>query len=208
MNREYHKWFSERLGRDMEVLLFGHGGEPVILFPTSRGRFFQNEDFQLISQIEDRIDAGRYTVLCVDSVDAETWFSGAPAYDRMVRHEQYEEYILNEAVPFVQKKSSGGRMTLGGCSLGGFHAVNIGLRHPHLFQRVLTMGGSFETEQFLGGYHDERVYFHSVFNWLPDAPDWHLDGLREQEIILAVGEHDFCRPSNERLSKLLWDKGV
>ena len=26
MNREYHKWFSPRLGRDMEMLVFGHGG--------------------------------------------------------------------------------------------------------------------------------------------------------------------------------------
>src|SRR6478672_2749268 len=106
MNREYHKWYSERLGRDMEVLLFGHGGEPVLLFPTSRGRFFQNEDFQLVASIADRIDAGRYTVLCVDSVDSESWFSGAHPHDRMVRHEQYEGYILNEAVPFLETRSS------------------------------------------------------------------------------------------------------
>jgi len=29
MNREYHKWYSSRLGRDMELLVFGHGGLPV-----------------------------------------------------------------------------------------------------------------------------------------------------------------------------------
>ena len=26
MNREFHRWFSPSLGRDMEMLVFGHGG--------------------------------------------------------------------------------------------------------------------------------------------------------------------------------------
>ena len=37
MNREYHKWYSPRLGRDMELLVFGHAGLPVLVFPTSGG---------------------------------------------------------------------------------------------------------------------------------------------------------------------------
>ena len=41
MNREYHKWWSPRLGRDMEMLVFGHAGLPVMVFPTSGGRFLR-----------------------------------------------------------------------------------------------------------------------------------------------------------------------
>ena len=26
MNREYHRWYSPSLGRDMEMLIFGHAG--------------------------------------------------------------------------------------------------------------------------------------------------------------------------------------
>lgn len=209
MNREHHRWYSERLNRDMEALLFGHGGEPVLLFPTSKGRFFQNEDFGLIRSIEDKLDAGRYTVLCVDSVDEEAYLNhSAHPHDRLVRHEQYEQYILHEAVPFLRKRSSGGRLTIGGCSLGGFHSVNIGFRHPDVFQRVVSMGGKFETSDFLDGYHDDRAFFHASFEWLPNAPEWQLGRLREQEIILAVGEQDFCRGSNEGMSQLLWSKGV
>ena len=59
MNREYHRWYSERLHRDMEVLLFGHSGEPVLLLPTSKGRFYQAEDFGLIGAIADCIAAPR-----------------------------------------------------------------------------------------------------------------------------------------------------
>src|SRR5512133_2820439 len=117
MNREYHKWYSSRLGRDMELLLFGHGGEPVILVPTSCGTFFQYEDFGLIGALADRLDAGRYVVACVGSVDSESWYNEAahPA-DRVRRHEQYESYLLEEVVPLVRGRSSGGRLTLGGTS--------------------------------------------------------------------------------------------
>ena len=34
MNREYHRWYSHRLGRDMELLIFGHAGAKVLVFPT------------------------------------------------------------------------------------------------------------------------------------------------------------------------------
>ena len=54
MNREYHKWFSPRLGRDMELLVFGHGGLPVLVFPTSGGRFFEFEDRNMISAVWGR----------------------------------------------------------------------------------------------------------------------------------------------------------
>ena len=44
MNREYHKWFSPSLGRDMELLIFGDAGEPVIFFPTRTAHFYDYED--------------------------------------------------------------------------------------------------------------------------------------------------------------------
>ena len=44
MNREYHRWFSPSLGRDMELLIFGHAGARVLVFPSSLGSFFEWED--------------------------------------------------------------------------------------------------------------------------------------------------------------------
>ena len=210
MNREYHRWYSERLGRDMELLLFGHSGEPVLLLPTSKGRFYQAEDFGLIGAIADRIQAGRYVVACADSVDEESWFNTSiPPHDRVARHEQWEQYLLHEVVPLLMSRGTGGRLTLGGCSFGGFHTYNVGLRHPHVFRRLLSMGGKFETEDLLEGYHDDNVYFHSCLQWLPGVGDpAQLAALRRVEMVLAVGEHDFCRPSNERLSKVLWSKDI
>ena len=41
MNREYFRWYSHRLHRDMELLVFGHAGAKVLMFPTRDGRFWE-----------------------------------------------------------------------------------------------------------------------------------------------------------------------
>jgi esterase/lipase superfamily enzyme len=33
MQRQYQRWYSHSLGRDMELLVFGHAGPPIIVFP-------------------------------------------------------------------------------------------------------------------------------------------------------------------------------
>ena len=42
----------------MELLVFGHAGLPVMVFPTSGGRFFEYEDRGMIAALSGKIDAG------------------------------------------------------------------------------------------------------------------------------------------------------
>src|SRR5689334_5643484 len=103
MRREYHRWYSSRLGRDMELLLFGTGGVPVLVFPTSMGRFYQYEDEYMIATVAAKLESGQMQMFCVDSVDDESWYNrAAHPRDRVLRHIQYEDYILHEVVPFVR----------------------------------------------------------------------------------------------------------
>ncbi len=44
MYREYHKWFSPHLQREMELLILGHAGARVLVFPTRCGRFYDYEN--------------------------------------------------------------------------------------------------------------------------------------------------------------------
>jgi len=44
MRRDYIKWYSPSLHRDMELLAFGERGFPVVVFPTSGGCFREYED--------------------------------------------------------------------------------------------------------------------------------------------------------------------
>ncbi|WP_433983403.1 hypothetical protein RBB78_19195 [Tunturiibacter empetritectus] len=75
MKREYHKWFSPSLGRDMELLVFGHAGYPAVVFPTSQGRFYEFEDRQMVSTVQDKLEHGHLQLYCVDSVDGESWYN-------------------------------------------------------------------------------------------------------------------------------------
>ena len=92
MVREYHKSYSSRLGREMELLVFGHAGLPVMVFPTSCGRFFDFEDRGMVAALAAKIDAGQLQLFCVDSVDVESWYNRAAAPRwRISRHMKYED---------------------------------------------------------------------------------------------------------------------
>ena len=66
MKIEYHQFFSSNLDREMPFKVYGHGGKPVIVFPSSGGRFYEYEDFQMIDAVKDFINARQfifYTVI-------------------------------------------------------------------------------------------------------------------------------------------------
>ncbi len=206
MNREYHKWFSPTLGRDMELLVFGHAGTPVLVFPTSMGRFYDYENRDMISVIGDQYEGGQIQAFCVDSVDAESWYNKAvhPSV-RAARHEQYDRYLLNEVMPFIRSRNASPELTVTGCSFGGSHSANFALKHPPLVAGFISMGGAFDIHQFLDGYYDDNCYFNCPPDFLPNLND---PALYRMRIVLATAEHDICLEENRRLSAILAAKGV
>src|SRR5438105_4570665 len=100
MNRSYHRWFSSALQRDMELLVFGHAGARVLVFPTSCGRFFDWEGRGLVRSLGEPIERGNVQLICVDSVDRESWYApGRAPGERAWRHAQYDQYLAAEVVP-------------------------------------------------------------------------------------------------------------
>src|SRR5205823_2410428 len=94
MQRDYIKEYSPSLGREMELLHFGHSGRPLLVFPTSMGRFYQWEDFGLVGALADVIESGRVQLVCVDSVDGESWYARhRPSAERVRRHLQHQAYL-------------------------------------------------------------------------------------------------------------------
>ena len=210
MNREYHRWFSPRLGREMQLLVFGHGGMPQLVFPTSQGRFFEYEDRGMIAAVSARYECGALQAFCVDSVDAESWYNRAvPPRQRVERHMAYEAYLLDEVLPLMRVKNPARELAVTGCSFGGYHAMNFALRHPDRVTSAVSMGGAFDIQQFLDGYYDQDCYFNCPVHFLPGLADaWYLDRYRAMRIVLATGEQDICLGENRRLSGMLHDKNV
>jgi len=210
MHREYHRWYSPSLRRDMELLVHGHAGARVLVFPTSMGRFYEWEERGLIRSIGHQLRMGWLQLFCLDTVDSDSWYAyhKHPA-DRMRRHQQYDDYLLHEVMPFTWAKNRDRFVITVGASFGAYHAVNFGLRHPHLVGRILSMSGLCDIRKFVDGYYSDSVYFHNPCDFIAGENDWgRLEALKRQDIILAVGNGDRLQHSNQRLSKVLWDKGV
>jgi esterase/lipase superfamily enzyme len=210
MRRQYHKWFSQHLGRDMELLVFGRAGQPAVVFPTSCGRFYEFEDRGMIEAIRGKIDAGQVQLFCVDSVDGESWYNReASPRQRIERHIQYERYLMKEVLALVHKENASPHLATVGCSFGGYHAANLALRHPDVFTAFLSMSGVFDLGTFLSGYYDEDCYFHIPLHYLPNLSDpWYLDRYRHNTYVLATAEHDPCWEENERLGRVFREKNI
>ncbi len=193
MRRDYIKWYSPSLDRDMELLAFGERGFPIVVFPTSGGRFYEYEDRGMVGALAPKMERGELQAICVDSVDQESWYNRAahPA-DRVHRQNAFDAYLVYEVAPFVTNRTTWPQFGTSGCSFGGYHAINFALRHPDLVTYAVSMSGAFDIpKRFLNGYYDTNAYFHSPLDYLPNLNDgWFLERLRRNYYVLATGNQD------------------
>jgi esterase/lipase superfamily enzyme len=194
----------------MELLWFGHSGRPMIWFPTSAGRYFQNEDFGLIGAVGDMIDSGRLQVACVDSVDEESFYARDrhPA-ERLRRHDAYDRYLRNEVIPWIRGKT-GRPEKVGtlGASFGAYHAVNFGLRHPEAVDKVVGFSGKYDIHSFLGGYWNDTAYFHCPTAYLPNMNGEWTARLSQMDIAIVTGATDNILHGSQEIIRILSEKGV
>lgn len=213
MHTEHHRWFSPALGHDMELNVYGHYGQPIVVFPAQDGRYYDFENFKMIDSCADLIDAGRIKIIAVDSVDWQSWTNeGVHPADRAMRHMDYERYITTEVAPFVQKNTGLETMWVSGCSMGALHSANFFFRRPDLFDGLIALSGLYDLRLFIGDYRDENVYYNSPLEYLPNLSDpWHLERYRRSKIVVAVGlgrwEEDAIRDTRA-LERILVEKGV
>ncbi len=190
MKKEYHKWYSPILGRDMELNVYGHSGRPIIVFPSMCGRFYEYEDFGMVQAVEQFINDGRIMLFTVDGIDGESWLNESihPA-ERALRHNVYDAYIIQEVVPFIHYVSGRTDIITTGCSMGGYHSMNFYLRHPDAFNGVISLSGCYALYILIGDFVDENIYFNAPLLYLPNCNDpWFLDRYRQGQIIACTGQ--------------------
>ncbi len=210
MHREYTKWWSPSLGRDMELLAFGHAGTPIIAFPSSLGRFFEWEDFGMVKALAFQLESGQNQLICVDSVDAESLYNrNVDPHTRIKRHQQYEQYILDEAMPFVRNRSNHNFVIAAGASFGAYHALNFVLKQPWQFGKLIAMSGSFDVRSQFDGFYSDDVYFSNPVDYLPNLSDNEtLEAIRRNQLVFTTAEHDPCKDGNLHMSYLLTQKSI
>ncbi|MCO5063765.1 MAG: hypothetical protein M9924_05040 [Rhizobiaceae bacterium] len=196
MDISYHKFHSAALGRDMEYKRYGYAGRPVVVFPTSEGRFYQFEDSGGVGALARFIDDGRIQLFTLDGVDSESFFArGADNTGRIARHEAYFRHVREEALPqFVATAaaSNGGRALkplFSGCSMGGYHSSNFVFRFPDLASGVIALSGVYSTRDFFGRDIAGEIYFNSPLDYLPGLNDGAvLDRIRSLRLIFCCGQ--------------------
>ncbi|AMB98771.1 transposase [Aerococcus urinaehominis] len=206
MHFEKRSHWSGQLGREMGFNKYGHAGKPVIVFPSSGGSQDEFADFGMIETIANHIDAGRLTVYTPSSIDSESWLAeGKSGHNMAKAHNQYDKYIISEFLPLIRHESQwGGKIMATGCSMGGFHAVNFGLRHPDVFDVVIAMSGVYDARFFTGDFGDDMVvYENSPIDYLNNMTDaWFLDQYRQNHYIVAVGQGNWEGPHIEATRQL------
>lgn len=211
MRRDYIKWYSPSLHRDMELLAFGHAGFPIVVFPTSGGRFWEYEERGMIDALAPKIERGELQVICIDSVDQESWYNKRirPA-DRLHRQNAFDAYLTLELAPFVRNRTSWGQLGTTGCSFGGYHAINFALRHPDIVTYSVSMSGAFNIpSRFLNGFYNQDAYLNSPLDYLPALDDpWFLARIRSSYYVLVVGNEDPLFDQNVKMAHHFGSKGI
>lgn len=206
MREEYRKWYSPNLNLDVEMLVFGDRGYPVILFPTSRGRFYENKDFGLLESVRWFVENGLVKIYCPDTFDWLTWYNrGVHPAERAKNYAWYDKMLAEELIPWATWETGVQRVVTAGCSFGAYHATNFGLKHPDKTKYIFNMGGAFDIKMFADGFFDDNVYFNNPPDFLPTA--WN-DWFRDMFIAFGTGSWDICLDANLKMAKLVENKGI
>jgi esterase/lipase superfamily enzyme len=209
MYRDYVRWHSPSLGRDMEFLWFGKFGRPVMLFPTSGGQYSENEDRGLADSLADKVDNGEVQLILADAVNNESWYNKSvhPAV-RAARHAQYDAYLRHELVPYIFNRAQRGDLAVYGASFGAYQAANFAARYPDVVSRAICFSGVYDIHSFLDGYWDETCYFNNPTSYIPNMSAEWAAKLARVGWVIATGEHDSLVQQNRDFAGLLASKGI
>ena len=198
------------------MLAYGHYGRPLLAFPSEQGRAHDYEDRGMIAAVADLIEAGRVKVYCVDSYDAASWCDPSlPLEARAVQHGRYQDWVLNQVVPFIQADCHGSPEILTtGCSFGAFHAANLAFKRADLFPLALCQSGVYEAGRLGWGERGDAVYFNSPMDYVANLHGEHLQWLRGRlSLLLVCGQGQWedstgALDSTVRFDRLLTKKGI
>ena len=212
MRHEVVELYSPAIGAAGSVVSYGHGGRPVLVFPSEQGRATDFADNGMVGAVEELVEAGRVTLYCVESYDGESWAARhLPLEDRARRHGAYESWITEQVVPHIAAPD----IITAGCSMGAFHALNFALRRADLFPLALGFSGNYDPSVWHGwGERGDAAYFNNPTEYVANLHGDHLDWLRGRlSVLLVCGQGQWedttgALESTRRMAGLLAGKRI
>lgn len=213
MNRTLEGWHSPCLNKFMEIATYGHYGFALLMIPTAAADYLEYERFYLIKSLQKYIDGGKIKVFSVNSINTESWLnSRMHPHHKAVRHQQFNDYIYKEVIPFIQRQTSETTPIITcGASFGALHSMNLFLKRPDLINGVIAMSGCYDLSSYTDGYFDDDVYFNSPEHYMSRLKDEdYLSHIKNaQKIIISTGSGNYEAPeASRRFSKILEEKDI
>jgi esterase/lipase superfamily enzyme len=218
MRREAHEVWAPSLGASGTVVVYGHWGRPVLVFPSEQGRVWDFENNGMVAAVEDLVDDGRVKLYCVDANDQMSWSNrSVPLEERARHHEAYEQWVVDEVVPRVHDDCGGVEdiITLG-ASMGAYHALNFAFKRADVFPLAMCLSGNFDPASWHGwGERGQAMYFNNPSDYVRHLHGDHLAWLQSRlSVLLVVGQGAWevhptgALPSTQHMAGLLADKGI
>ena len=213
MRRDITTWWSPNLDKNMEICAYGHYGTAILMFPSAAADYLEYERFYLIDSIAPFIESGKIKVYSINSINSESWLNDRiSGRQKAVRHQQYNNYIVEEVVPFIFRDCDGQvPIITSGVSLGALHAANSLFRRPDVFDGTIAMSGIYDLKEYSKEYFDEDCYFNSPTDYLPNLTDQYwLNLLRSKHHIhILTGSVNYEDPgASLEISNILESKGI
>jgi esterase/lipase superfamily enzyme len=208
--------WSPDMGWAPRVVAHGSYGRPVVVFPSSEGRAEDAETYGLVDAVRPLLEAGRVKLYCLDSWDGGSWYrQDLPLEERARRHEAYERWVVDGAVPWIDADCGGRQdMVATGCSFGAYHAVNLALRRADLFPLAIGLSGVYDLSVLGWGERGASFHLNNPVWSLGAAEGEHLDWLRSRlSLLLVCGQGMWedstgALESTRALGRLAAEKGL
>ena len=146
MKRELFSWYSPSLEKEMPIVGYGDYGFALLLIPTAAADYLEYERFQMMDILAPYINAGKVKVFSINSINNESWLSsGMQGEHKAIRHNQFNNYVFNEVVPFIKTNTSSETPIITcGASFGALHSMNLFLKRPDIINGVIAMSGVYD----------------------------------------------------------------
>lgn len=208
-----HGTKSLEMGKHVNVLIpekkAPEGGFPVLYL--LHGYFGDYTDWLYMSNIIRYVES--YDLVVVMPDGANSYYTDHP------KGLQYHQYIvedlrmrIEETFPISAKKE---HRFIAGLSMGGFGALHIGLSHPDIYSKVISLSGVIDIDAMKPKFNEgERVYqFETLFGeGTKENPTLNLKALAlksyQQEIYLSCGKEDFLIEDNRAFHRFLEDNNI
>lgn len=203
---EHIPFYSNTLGRNINVEVTGHWGHPILMFPSSGGQYTQNTDFGLVGSVMHLIEEGRIKLYNVETIDMLSFYDDNMNTETKIHnYELYMQFLKNEMIPYIQKECNAHHIATAGVSFGGFHAANTAFRFPDVVSHLIAMSAAFNIRNMAPMSDDMRIYYNCPDEFMQNEEGWKYDHM---QIVLGTSDWDICRDKNLHMSGILNVKGI